>query len=233
VESIPHRRRIAVDEARLAELRREWFREPRSKEEEEGRLLAFMEYMIAVGPEDLHAIARVWARRLRKRPQDWEKWVLRSTACQKETWCQKATGCPNAKGCQLAWWAVRYLVTHMRENAPGQLVRSAPLMYWAIDVATGRSPEPKPDGRSSLPNLWRDCVIFVTVEGIVEVGLRTATAKVKEKSACYLVAKRLLGVEYDRVQDIWTREKKRTDASPKPDLRRVETRLASSEAPTV
>lgn len=213
MESVSQQRQVAVDETRLAKLRRQWNREPGTPEEEEQRLLAFMEHMIATGPNDLHSVAKWWARRLRRRPQDWEQWVIRS------------------KWRKMEWWAVRYLMGDLLDRAPGRLVMSAPLMYWAVEVATGRRPEPKQHGRTRYENLWRDGAIYVTVEGIVDVGLRKATSRKHDRSACHLVAQRL-PIEYDRVSDIWGREKRMAQASPQPDLERVETRSASPETPT-
>ncbi|MDE2678193.1 MAG: hypothetical protein F4107_09550 [Gemmatimonadetes bacterium] len=171
---------------RLLELAK---REPRDEEDEEQRLLDYMEFWILRGPEfGRDPFAQRCAADDFHKPDTWAAWVIRS------------------EDSPVAWKVCVVLVKRLRAESLARLVLS-PLLNWALDVAVGIRSEPRKRGRDPYANDFRNLVITVFVAEVRDVGLRPATSNAQE-SACHLVAERL-GLSYENVRGIWLTERKR------------------------
>ena len=101
-----------------------------------------------------------------------------------------------------AWRGVQVLLKTLRENNHPIPIS---LVCWALDVASGRSSEPRrPRGRDSTVNTYRDRSIVTAVCALRGCGL-PATSNTG-RSACHMIAERL-NLSYEAVRAVWLRHK--------------------------
>ena len=176
---------VGVDEDYLDALLERSAKTATSKEDQEQKMLEFMEWSIAKGSRPTRDdVARSRAKQLAKR-RDAREWEL-------EIWLSKDSF--------LAWKTVQELVKYLWERGDWHdlLVHPeradfSPLWTWGWEVAMGvRKEPPKPTGTDPYERLYRNTAIAVTVIEIAKLGLRPIYPRNRyRRSACALVAERL------------------------------------------
>ena len=177
-----------MEKKREAELLKRLWSEPKTRGEEEVRVLDLLEWSLAdFVPTDLESMGEFRAGMLLQEPDLWPAYI---EASKTNRW---------------AWETLSGLVRIFGKRAQGHVrdvVLPPPLSKWALDVASGHLGLPSWKQRPKLQE-FRHHTIAIAIERLHDLGRPYAPPS--ENTACHLVAQRL-GLKIDSVRDIWKKQ---------------------------